>query len=144
MASEEARLALSGLSAAEHASWTSLFLDVSSGDVWMPRGLLGRLLGEEHPLARCSLVLFNVVLQPRLSLFLKRVPQVDIWRGAAGLGAKAGANAGEETEEAWPDERTTRQSRLTEQQLQQPVPERVWAMRNAAGVYSLCILSLSP
>ena len=51
----------------------------------------------------------------------------------AGPAAKAPAAE----EEAWPDEGAVRSARIAEAQQSVPVPERVWAMRNAAGAWPL-------
>ena len=42
-------------------------------------------------------------------------------------------------EEEWPDEADVRSARIAEAQQAAPVPERVWAMRNAAGATIACV-----
>jgi hypothetical protein len=49
-----------------------------------------------------------------------------------GLSGKA-RKAERVEEEAWPDENAVRAARIADAQEAAPVPERVWAMRNAAG-----------
>lgn len=48
-------------------------------------------------------------------------------------GVVAAKRAARMAEEDWPDDDAIRSAKLTESELVQPVPERVWAMRNAAG-----------
>lgn len=48
-------------------------------------------------------------------------------------GVVAAKKAARMAEEDWPDGDAIRSAKVTEAQLLQPVPERVWAMRNAAG-----------
>jgi len=62
------------------------------------------VVGEAHPLGK----MLDTLLQPA---------------------AKAAAAA----EEEWPDEAEVRAARIADAQQSAPVPERVWAMRNAAG-----------
>lgn len=48
-------------------------------------------------------------------------------------GVIAAKRAARMAEQEWPDDDAIRSAKLTEGELLQPVPERVWAMRNAAG-----------
>ena len=57
-------------------------------------------------------------------------PMLLSWQSLTGLGRKAPEAV---PEEDWPDEAAVRSARIAEMQDSAPVPERVWAMRNAAG-----------
>ena len=53
------------------------------------------------------------------------------------------AKAAVAVEEEWPDEAEVRAARIADAQQSAPVPERVWAMRNAAGASQLFICASS-
>ena len=89
-------------------SWESFHLDRGGSPTAAALGEVSSLLGENHPLVRC------------LAAVLPKPAQVRPVE-----------------EEAWPDEARIRSARVAEAQAAAPVPERVWAMRNAAATLAL-------
>lgn len=89
-------------------SWESCFLDRGGSPSAAALAELSSLLGESHPLTRCV---------------------------AATLPKPAQVHPAEEEE--WPDEARIRAARVADAQAAAPVPERVWAMRNAAATLAL-------
>lgn len=99
--------------AQEGSTWNSFFLDGGERLAFTDSAVsvVKDVVGEEHPLAK----LIDALLLPS---------------------AKAAAAADEED---WPDEAEVRAARIADAQQAAPVPERVWAMRNAAGTARDCV-----
>ena len=96
-------------------TWNSFYLDGGDRLSFTDRAVsaVKDVVGESHPLAK---VIETLVVKA----------------------TKAAAAP----EEEWPDEADVRSARIAEAQQAAPVPERVWAMRNAAGASSRLPLSL--
>ena len=99
---------LSALNSSDGGSWKSCFLDTDQPELASGAcSAAAQLLGEEHVLVKAL---------KRLSSSLALPPPV---------------------EEEWPDESLVRAARIADAQADQPVPERVWAMRNAAATLAM-------
>ena len=92
-------------------TWNSFYLDGGDRLSFTDRAVntVKEVVGDAHPLAK---VIETLVVQA----------------------TKAAAAP----EEEWPDEAAVRSARIAEAQQAAPVPERVWAMRNAAGAAYGC------
>jgi len=99
---------LSALNSSDGGSWKSCFLDTDQLELASGAcSAATQLLGEEHVLVKAL---------ERLSASRAVPPPV---------------------EEEWPDESLVRAARIADAQADQPVPERVWAMRNAAATLAM-------